>query len=240
MFTRADERESQAAYDRFWRMPAPNLIFGRFLMGPLGTFLINTPLFLLQRRFKISAEQRLLDIGCGRGAALRFLASRIRLQHPPVGVDFAPAAVRLAHKDARNGPPIDFVGAAATRLPFAGESFDFILSTHMVKHLSDLAMHRFFYECWRVLRPGGTLLVWEFAPVSSTKLNRFHHWLLSRQIQTCRLRGFGDFVDLAIESPFANMEIVNLRPYLFPPMPHTAFLLQKATQPRNGGADEGD
>jgi len=46
-------------------------------------------------------------------------------------------------------------------------------------------------------------------------------------VQSCRLRGYGEFVDIAIESRFADMELLNLRPFLFPPIPRTGFLLRK-------------
>jgi SAM-dependent methyltransferase len=228
VYTRAEERESGAAYQALLGSGGPGAALARFLMGPAGSFLVNTPLFLLPRRLGITAQHRVLDIGCGRAAALRFLTARIHFQQPPVGVDIAPAILARARAELGADPPIALVAAAATRLPLVDESFDLVLSTYLVKHLGDQAMHRFLYECWRVLRPGGVLAVWEFAPTRSGLLNRFHRWLLTRRIGTCRLRGYGDFVDLAIESPFANMEILTLRPFLFPPIPRTGFLLLKA------------
>ncbi|MGI8552221.1 MAG: class I SAM-dependent methyltransferase [Dehalococcoidia bacterium] len=239
MFTRSDERETSEAYRRLWRDQRPGMLCQRFLMGPVGTFLLNTPLFLLQRRLGISSRHRLLEIGCGRGAGLRVLAARIPFQRPPVGIDLAPAALELAQRDGSAGSPMVLLAVAATRLPFARESFDLILSTHMVKHLSDAAIHRFFFESWRALRPGGVLIVWEFAPTRSRLLNRFHRWLLTADVKTCRLRGYGDFVDLAIESRFMNMENLTLRPYLFPPIPRTGFLLKKAAdvEPAEQGAE---
>lgn len=223
----ADERAGLEAYRRFWRAPGAEAAFERFLLGPAGTFLLSTPLFLLPKRLKLASEQRILDIGCGRGVALRFLGSRLHFQRPPVGVDIVPEALQQAH-DADDSSPIEFVAAAATRLPFADESFEVVLSTYMVKHLGDAALMQFLFEAWRVLRPGGTLVIWEFAPTRSRLLNRFHRRLLTTRVQSCRLRGFGDFVDLVVETPFANMEILILRPFLFPPIPRTAFILTKA------------
>jgi len=200
----------------------------RFLLGPTGAFLINTPLFLLPRRLHISGRQRVLDIGCGRAAALRFLNARIRFDSPPVGLDIAPTILKQAVDDLGESRGIELVGGTATRLPFGDESFDLVLSSYLVKHLGDAGVHRLLAECWRVLRPGGLLVVWEFAPTRSVMLNRFHNWILTPRVKTCRLRGYGDFVDIAIESQFADMEIFALRPFLFPPIPRTGFLLRKA------------
>lgn len=232
MFTRADERESGAAYRRLWRDTSPVAMLERFLMGPLGTFLLNTPVFLLQRHLTLRPEQRLLEIGCGRATTLRILSGRVHFQQPPVGIDIAPSALTLAQRDGLNGPPVELAAANATRLPFAADSFDLVLSGYMVKHLGDQAMARFLYETWRVLKPSGILVVWEFAPTSSRTLNRFHRWLLTQRVKPYRLRGFGDFLDLAIESPYVTMEILNLRPFLFPPIPRTAFFLTKSADGR--------
>jgi len=168
-----------------------------------------------------------LDIGCGRAAALRFLSARIRFDSPPVGIDIAPAILERAAADLGERRQVELATAAATRLPFADESFDLVLSSYVVKHLGDQTMHRFLAECWRVIRPEGVLVVWEFAPTRSELLNRFHNWILTPRVKTCRLRGYGDFVDIAIESQFADMEIFDLRPFLFPPIPRTGFLLRK-------------
>jgi ubiquinone/menaquinone biosynthesis C-methylase UbiE len=203
----------------------------RFLLGPTGAFLINTPLFLLPRRLRIQRQHRVLDIGCGRASALRFLTARTKFDQPPVGVDIAPAILERAAADLGPDRTIELAAAAATRLPFADESFDLALSSYLVKHLGDDTMHRFLAECWRVLRPGGVLVVWEFAPTHSALLNQFHHWLLTPRVKTCRLRGYGDIVDIAIESRFADMEILELRPFLFPPIPRTGFLLRKGGAP---------
>lgn len=227
MFTRADERETGAAYQRRLRGNGPGPLLTRFAMSPTGAFLVNTPLFLLQRHVPITPEQRVLDIGCGRGSALRFLAGRVAFERPPVGIDIAAAALELARADARDGPPLEFIAATATRLPFAKESFDLILSSYVVKHLGDRAMDRLLYECWRVLRPGGGLVIWEYAPTRSRFLNRLHAWLLDRWTPPAQLRGFRNLVDILVESSFASMELLALRPFLFPPIPRVSVLIRK-------------
>jgi SAM-dependent methyltransferase len=227
VYTRPEERESAAAYQDLFAGRGLGSAFVRFLLGPVGLFLINTPLFLLPRRLRLQTQHRVLDIGCGRASALRFLTARLRFQSPPVGLDIAPSILEQAAADLGRQRAVELVAAAATRLPFAAESFDLVLSAHVVKHLNDDAMHRFLADCWRVLRPGGVLVVWEFAPTRSVFLNRFHRWALTRRVKSCRLRGYGDFVDIAVESRFADMEILELRPFLFPPIPRTGFLLRK-------------
>ena len=237
VFTRSDERESAAAYRACLTAKGPGAAFARFLIGPIGSFLVNTPLFLLPRRLGMHSGQRVLDIGCGRGSTLRFLSSRIRFASVPVGIDIAPEILDKAVKEMGPHRRVELVAGAATRLPFAPDSFDIVLCSYVVRHLGNEALHRFLYECWRVLRPGGTLVVWEFAPTRSHQLNWFHQWLLTRYVNVCRMRGYGDFVELAIESQFADMEIFLQRPFLFPPIPRTGFLLRKASAKTADGKD---
>ncbi len=144
-----------------------------------------------------------------------------------MGVDISPEILAHAHAEIDDPARVALVAAAATRLPFASESFDLVVCSYVVRHLSDVAVDRFLAETWRVLRTGGVLVVWDFAPTRSALLNRFHSWLLAPRLRSGRLRGYGDFVDLAIESNFADMEIFDLRPFLFPPIPRTGFYLRK-------------
>lgn len=43
------------------------------------------------------------------------------------------------------------------QFPFADEAFDYVFSEHMIEHLSYAEGRRMLDECFRVLRPGGTL-----------------------------------------------------------------------------------
>jgi len=88
-------------------------------------------------------------------------------------------------------------------------------------------MDRFLYECWRVLRPGGGLLIWEYAPTRSRLLNGLHERVLDRWTPPARLRGYRNLVDIVVESSFASIELLFLRPFLFPPIPRVAVLIRK-------------
>jgi ubiquinone/menaquinone biosynthesis C-methylase UbiE len=88
---------------------------------------------------------RVLDIGCGTGATMRWLGGR---EVRATGVDL-PAAWMAACEER------PAVRADAARLPFRDEAFDAVLLMHVVAHLRDpiLALR----EARRVLRPGGKL-----------------------------------------------------------------------------------
>lgn len=97
------------------------------------------------------AEKRVLDIGCGTGAALAILAEDFGCT--VAGIDpsegmLAEARKRLPSADLRHG--------AAEQLPFDAESFDAAIMMTCV-HLLDRP--RAFAETGRVLVPGGRLVI---------------------------------------------------------------------------------
>lgn len=96
---------------------------------------------------------KILDVGCGTGATLEWL-QRFAGRRPVVGVDVAPAAVRLAR---RSGGRVAL--ASADLLPFRDDRFDLIYCADVVQHLAEGQRAQALREFRRVLRPGGAVLV---------------------------------------------------------------------------------
>ena len=98
---------------------------------------------------------RLLEVGCGAGTDLAYLARRF--QHV-VGVDLAEAGARLAggalHHWQVKGTTLVADGEA---LPFADGAFDLAYSFGVLHHTDDPAQA--LREIRRVLRPGGRVVV---------------------------------------------------------------------------------
>jgi SAM-dependent methyltransferase len=209
----------------------------RLLLGPAGTFLTNTPVFLLPGRVNLQPKHRVLDLQGGRGAIARFLAARIPFHEQPVALDASMAALRLARRDLGPRPAVDIVAGRPTRLPFADAAFDLVIAAHLFRRLTDEGLVVCMSEVERVLRPGGVLVGWDFASLSSRALNRLHLRLLATDPRPPRLRGFGPLAHYAAEAGFVRIERPMLRPFLFPPIPHTAILAQKSDM--RGGQAEG-
>jgi ubiquinone/menaquinone biosynthesis C-methylase UbiE len=93
----------------------------------------------------------LLDVGCGRGGFLRWVAGQ-GWQGRCVGLD---ADVRSLPVDPPTG--VSFQRGFALELPFEAASWDLLTCFHVLEHLRDL--DRALGEACRVLRPGGHLLV---------------------------------------------------------------------------------
>ncbi|HSS60964.1 MAG TPA: methyltransferase domain-containing protein [Candidatus Limnocylindrales bacterium] len=96
-----------------------------------------------------SGPLRILDVGCGTGTMLTYLASFGKAQ----GVDIDAEAIGYCRErgleDVRLGE--------ASALPFDDSTFDLVTALDVVEHLDDDSAA--FREAWRLLRPGGHLLV---------------------------------------------------------------------------------
>lgn len=103
--------------------------------------------------------KRILDAGCGTG---RYLELMRRLEpRALVGVDFSPSMLKQAKGKFRNSE-ISLFAAGIDALPFADESFDFVLSTLAIDHLPNL--HDGVRELSRVLSGPGAMIVSLFHP----------------------------------------------------------------------------
>ncbi|MEZ4561153.1 MAG: class I SAM-dependent methyltransferase [Thermomicrobiales bacterium] len=101
------------------------------------------------------AGKSVLDVGCGNGYVL---ANYARAGARVTGVDLTEAAVRLARQRfVQAGLVGAFQTATAEALPFSDDSFDCVCSMGVLHHTPDTA--RAVAEIWRVLRPGGRLIV---------------------------------------------------------------------------------
>jgi ArsR family transcriptional regulator len=105
--------------------------------------------------------ESLLDLGTGTGRLLELLAP---LYNRGIGIDASPAMLAVARANLDRAG----IGNAQVRLgdignlPFARNSFD-VVTVHQVLHYLD-EPERAIAEAARVLRPGGRLLVVDFAP----------------------------------------------------------------------------
>ena len=103
--------------------------------------------------FDLPAGARVLDVACGEGDMARFLAGRgAKVWAGDLSVS------EMRKGSARNQhPQMAFVGANACRLPFADESFDWIVSFDTLEVIPDDSP--VYGEFDRVLKRGGVLLV---------------------------------------------------------------------------------
>jgi ubiquinone/menaquinone biosynthesis C-methylase UbiE len=106
---------------------------------------------------------RVLDVGCGPGYFARLLAEAVGPGGSVVGIDAAPEMTEYASRRARRFPNCRFQPGTAESLAFPDASFDVLVSSLVMHHLADDGRLRAVRGMRRVLRPGGTLLLADFA-----------------------------------------------------------------------------
>jgi len=145
-----------------------------FLLAVLGFYLHST----LRGKFVVWADlldqlhlrgdERILDLGCGRGAVLLLAAQHLTTGRA-VGVDLwrsADQSGNSAQATQRNAfaegvtDRVELHTGDMTALPFADNSFDVVVSSLAIHNISGRAgREKAVYEAVRVLRPSGRLLI---------------------------------------------------------------------------------
>jgi ubiquinone/menaquinone biosynthesis C-methylase UbiE len=106
---------------------------------------------------------RVLDIGCGTGT-LAVLTKRLHPGVAVVGLDPDPKALARARQKAdRERLAIQFDRGFSDQLPYAQASFDRVFSSLMYHHLPHDEKENSVREVRRVLRPGGSFHLMDFA-----------------------------------------------------------------------------
>ena len=121
------------------------------------------------------AGQRILDIGCGNG---RYYPAFKEKGTAYVGIDNSRNLIAIAKN---KFPGAEFMVADALSLPFGESEFDLAVSVAVLHHIPSKDYRRvFFDEAYRVLKPGGWLIVtaWDLRPLSMAKAKRWR-WLKS-------------------------------------------------------------
>ncbi|AKM79810.1 MAG: UbiE/COQ5 methyltransferase [Candidatus Beckwithbacteria bacterium GW2011_GWB1_47_15] len=114
------------------------------------------------KHVKLSDRLKILDVGCGTGDDLLYLAA-----HYPksklYGLDADTSILQIARKKSQKaGAAIHFKISLAEKLPFSGNSFDLVWSSLMLHHLPTKYKKRALKEIYRVLKPRGRLILIDF------------------------------------------------------------------------------
>lgn len=105
------------------------------------------------------ADRVLVDIGCGMGT---FTVEAAQHGAHALGLDFAPEALPAAAAVARaeGARHAWFARADAVRMPLRDDSADIIVAADITEHLDDATLRGVLRDARRVLRCGGSLVVY--------------------------------------------------------------------------------
>ena len=136
----------------------PSGFFGRFVLWDMNRHHSKLTDWGLSH-VSIKKTDTILDIGCGGGRTIHKLAA-MASAGKVYGVDYSDDSVAAARrKNARliDIGRVEIKQGSVSQLPFANDTFD--LATAIETHLFWPDLPNDFRETFRVLKPGGTLLI---------------------------------------------------------------------------------
>ena len=110
---------------------------------------------------------RLLDVACGTGRTLHQLS----VAHPTMrlaGIDLSPAYVRRARRRLEDVAELTLAVENAEAMPWTDGSFDVLTSTYLFHELPSNARRNVAREMFRVVRPGGLVVIQDSAQISDS------------------------------------------------------------------------
>lgn len=139
------------------------------------------------------ADRDVLEAGCGEGYGADLIADVARRV---IGLDYDESAV--AHVRARY-PRVEMLHGNLAELPLPDAAVDVVVNFQVIEHLWDQG--QFVAECFRVLRPGGALLISTpnritFSPGRDTPINPFH----TRELNAAELTELVTTAGFAVEA----------------------------------------
>lgn len=177
----ADERERRVYVTRLFDRSAQHYDWINRVMS-LGTGHLYRRQALL--RMGLSTGMRVLDIGCGTGVIAQHAANIAGPQGCVIGLDPSIGMLRAA---VQRRAPLAVQGLGEC-LPFMADSFDALTMGYALRHVSDLGLA--FREYWRVLKPGGRVLLLELVSPASrpfyTMFKLYIKWVVPGLTGLCR------------------------------------------------------
>lgn len=127
---------------------------------------------------EIKGGKNVLDVGCGDGVFLERLARTYSING--TGIDISPKSIERAKKTSLKS--LRFIVADSADLPFADNSFDYVLSFDTLEHVGDpeslvrteIKQKKAVSEMARVLKPGGKLLIYT---INKSQKYTWNWWL---------------------------------------------------------------
>ncbi len=159
------------------------------------------------RLLKFSDASRILDVATGTGDVVieiaRFTPSSVKI----TGVDFCPEMLELGRiKVLQSGysDRIDFTVAPCEDIPFSDNTFDSATIAFGIRNVVDRKLG--LAEIWRVVRPGGRIVVLEFSTPSSGIFRCIYYFYFRRLLPLIggifsRFRAYQYLPDSVLEFP---------------------------------------
>lgn len=158
-------------------------------IAPRYDFLNRMLSFGIDRRWRTKAVRllkycegaRILDVATGTGDVALEIARVTPASVKITGADFCKEMVELGQRKVAQSPyadRIDFRVAPCEDLPFPNNTFDSITIAFGIRNVVDRKLG--LAEMWRVLRPGGRMIILEFSTPRSQLFRQIYYFYFRR------------------------------------------------------------
>jgi demethylmenaquinone methyltransferase/2-methoxy-6-polyprenyl-1,4-benzoquinol methylase len=133
------------------------------------------------KQIKFADNGHILDVATGTGDVALEIAARTPASVSIVGVDFSTEMVALGKEKIRNSPfaqRITMEVAPCEAIPFPEESFDSVTIAFGIRNVVDRLQG--LKEMWRVLKPGGRVVILEFSTPRSRLFKALYYFYFLR------------------------------------------------------------
>lgn len=167
-----------------------------------------------------------LEIGCGTGTLTLAARRRAGPTGKVYGIDVIPLMIELSQrKAAQAGEEITFQLASINKIPFPANTFDIVMCSFMIFHMSEKMRQEGILEIYRVLKPQGRLLVLDSATPTRPLVKTFVKMISGGELPP----DLRQLLPLMRSSGFINIEIapVNFKLLGFTPLTFVRGIAEK-------------